>query len=129
MDLSESLNNQAEFSRKGEYPDFFYEFSLHPEFDIEISCIVQHIEEKRIKVDFQTSGGDKFIEQKGRSTFIIFSTLSQIILKHIRDYNIEQVVCTAIMTKKLDIYEKLFYRFNNKWHIFRDRGTLRALKI
>jgi hypothetical protein len=48
---------------------------------------------------------------------LIFSTLSEIIQNHIREYDVKKVKCSSRNQKLLDIYEELFKRLGPDWNL------------
>lgn len=119
MRLKESLNKVANYSKEGEYPRFEYTFTLQPNVNLEISCQILHHESGYTTINFNTKG-DNNLTDDPKSNFIIFSTLTQIVQNHLKEYDVEKIKCGSPVQKKLDIYEKLFKRFGDGWSVHRD---------
>jgi len=131
MKIKESLDNVADYIKTGHHPNFSYKFSLMPEFDIDISCRINHVEMRLgdiIDIEFDTRGQDVEAEKGNKSTFKIFATISEIVQNHIKEYPVIEVKCSALTRTKFDIYKKLFERLGSEWDIKQNRPELTATK-
>lgn len=114
MKIDESFDETIDYTKEWRFDDDYKaEFSLQPEFDILVRVSLQ---EKKgvLTVNFVTSGDDKALN-RGRKTFKIFSTISKIVMDHVREHDIKFIETLAASEKRADVFEKMFKRFGNDW--------------
>jgi hypothetical protein len=129
MKINEIFDNALNYAKKQTLSgDFLATFDLNPEINIEIQVQIRQGKSGIIDVQFYSIGPDKDIKDKGQITYLIFSTITQIIQEHVEEYDIEKVRAPANSDKKADIYEKLLNRFSSGWDVYRRGRDVQALK-
>lgn len=94
--------------------------------NIAVTVKIENIDDSAIIVNFNTIGADKHIEDKGKETFKIFSTISKILMEHVEEHDIEEISILAVSSKRANIFEKLFSRFDDDWQVERNFKRIRA---
>jgi serine phosphatase RsbU (regulator of sigma subunit) len=129
LKLTESLDSVLDYEKLGKYPSFRYTFSLQPEENFDMECIIDHLSERWITILFNASDKLPKKVRNKESTFKIFSTISDIVYNHIIQHKVQTAECIADEKIKLDIYEKLFRRLGNEWNIIRREWSIKATKL
>lgn len=128
MKLNETFDDAVNYTKKSEGNKSIANFDFKPELDIEIEVDISEIGNAVVMVNFFAFGPDKEKQDKGQTTYKIFSTITQIIQDHVEEYNIEKISTIATNDKKADIYEKLLNRFGNGWEVYRQGTDVKAVK-
>jgi hypothetical protein len=129
MKINETLDNTLNYSKfMGESGEYSVKFSLSPKTDITVKVIIDHFDDETITAMFRTDGNDKYKLKKGRETYTIFSTISQIVIDHVEEHDIKKIVVVADSMKRADIFEKMFKRFGKDWLVNREGLDVEAFK-
>jgi outer membrane receptor for ferric coprogen and ferric-rhodotorulic acid len=127
MKLNESFEETLNYAKEQiDEDEVQAQFSLQPELNISVIVKIENVDDSTIIVNFNTIGTDKQVEDKGKETFKIFSTISKILMEHVEEHDIEEIKILAASSKRANIFEKLFSRFGNDWQIERHFKKIKA---